>query len=263
MKQFPNRFVFYSLTEQNPFLDPAYIEQLRRDLSPKEVLRYLKGQWIELSSEVVYYEYDPNLQYVRKPYEINPKETIYLAFDFNIGEGKPMSMACIQYINDTFHIFNQVVIHGSRTVDTIEELDGKGLFNKEWRYGICGDASGSSRDTRSSRSDYDIIKAELSKRNLRYDYLVPPANPPIRHRHNRVNSYCLNSLGERRLFVYADAPTADEGFRLTKLKSRGGISAGYIEDDSKEYQHITTAIGYCIMFLTRRIGRPSQGTVEF
>ena len=46
----------------------------------------------------------------------------------------------------------------------------------------------------------------------------------------------------RKLFVYKDAPTVDEGLRLTKLKS----GAQYLEDDNNHYQHISSALGYAI-----------------
>src|SRR5690606_27233976 len=71
---------------------------------------------------------------------------------------------------------------------------------------------------------------------------VPASNPPLKTRHNRVNAYLHNDLGEARAFVYKGAPKLDEGFRLTKLKKQ----ATYAEDDSKDYQHITTAAGYGI-----------------
>lgn len=254
--KFPDRFVFYSRTSDNPFIDPVYTEQLKRDMTPKEAERYLEGKWIEISGEVVYYAYSEENKKHSK-YEVNPKFPILLSWDFNIGVGKPISMACLQYIDGIFHIFNEVVISGGRTADTIDELEAKGLFNKEWRYRVCGDASGKNRDTRYGRSDYDIIKSELDKRVLNYDFCVFPSNAAVRNRHNKVNSFCLNALGERRLFTYNDAPTADEALRLTKLKP----GATYIEDDSKSYQHIGTAIGYAIMWESLIGDRKPQGTI--
>jgi hypothetical protein len=96
-------------------------------------------------------------------------------------------------------------------------------------------------DTRSKRSDYDIIKDYLSNETkINFAMQVPPANPPVRKRHNMVNAFCCNDFGIRKLFVYIDAPTADEGLRLAKLKK----GSQYIEDDSDRFQHISTAIGY-------------------
>lgn len=255
----PTRRVFYSLTEQNPFLDPVYVEQLRADLSPKEADRYLRGRWIELQGEVVYCEYDSAAQYRRNtPYAIVKGEPIWLTFDFNIGEGKPMSAVMFQHVGGTFHFFNEVVIEGARTADLIEEWDARGsLALAEW-FILTGDAAGKHKDTRNVRSDYDIIKHELGLRGKRVEYVVPLANPAIRTRHNRVNAYCKNDKGERRLFLYQGCKMLDEALRLTKLKKGGD----YIEDDSKAYQHVGTALGYGILTALTRATTKRQGTTQ-
>jgi PBSX family phage terminase large subunit len=243
-KKFPNRYVFYSLTEQNPFLDKVYIEELKSGMSKKEADRYLRGQWIELRSNYIYYAYERDYNYRDYSYRVDPTYPICWSFDFNIGEGKPLSSVFFQFINDEVHIFNEVVVDGFRTRDNIEDAQSKGLLDYKTKYYIHGDASGKSRNTRSNKSDYDIINDYLSNEvDIKFDIMVPLANPPVRKRHNIVNAYCCNDLGKRRLFVYKDAPTADEGLRLAKLKK----GAQYIEDDSDRFQHITTAIGYGII----------------
>jgi hypothetical protein len=119
-----------------------------------------------------------------------------------------------------------------------------GIFKNKVLFRIFGDASGKNNDTRSKRSDYDIIEDYL-KNKIRYQMKVPKSNPPIRKRHNLVNAMCKNDKKVVRLFVYKDAPEADKGFRLTKLLPK----ANYVEDDSFRFQHITTAIGYWICML--------------
>jgi hypothetical protein len=251
------KHVYYSKTTDNPFLPPSYVAQLRRDLDPKMAKRMIDGEWIEIRGDFIYYAYEKSKNFINKSYVVNKKLPIHLTFDFNIGEGKPMSCALMQFSWPTVHVFNQSVIMGVRTADIIEDLDNRGLLLKECKYIINGDAAGKHKDTRSSRSDYDIIRHELSKRGITFEYHVAPSNPPVRTRHNRTNGMFLNSEGERRLFIYKDAPTADEGFRLTKLKQ----GANYIEDDSKPYQHITTAIGYAIIMETAMRDYKPKSTV--
>lgn len=260
MKDFSNRYVFYSKTDDNPFIDRAYIDQLRHDLSPKEAQRYLDGLWIELKGEVIYYAYDSSVNYKRnEEYKVDSSNPICLTFDFNIAQGKPISACLLQYVNDTFHIYAESVIHGGRTAEVIEDFDSRGLLDKSNMINIYGDAAGKHKDTRSSRSDYDIVMEELNKRGFKYKYCIAPSNPPIRTRHNRVNAYCKSASGDVRLYLYKGCEVADEGFRLTKLKN----GSNYIEDDSKHYQHITTAIGYSIMFIDMEKNRIKQGTVLF
>jgi len=251
------RHVYYSVTTDNPFLPPQYISQLEEDLDPLMAQRMIHGRWIRISGETIYHQYTKEHNFRDEKYVVNQREPVHISFDFNIGEGKPMSCVLSQFIGGSFHFFNEVIVHGARTQDIMEELANRELLEYDTKYYIFGDATGKSRDTRSKLSDYDIIRDFLTKyqqkplrqggsyRRLNFQQRVPLANPPIRLRHNTVNSYMKNAKGQHRLFVYKDAPTLDEGFSLTKLMKNGN----YIEDDgpSCPYQHCTTAAGYNII----------------
>lgn len=242
----PTRYVFYSCTTDNPFLDKTYVQGLLANMTPREVLRYIDGKWVEIQSDVIYWAYDSEKQYFAKwQYKVREELPIVLSFDFNISAGKPMSAIMFQHHadTDTFHFFSEAVVEGARTADIIDEWAGRNLLDAKRRYVITGDSSGKHQSTRSTRSDYDIIMSELGKLNIKPDYWVPASNPPIRTRHNLVNVYCKNGLGQTRLFIYSGCKTADEAMRLTKLKA----GAEYIEDDSKRYQHVGTAIGYGVV----------------
>lgn len=239
----PLRHVYYSITEDNPYLPQSYIDGIRETLSPKEALRMLHGQWIELAEEVVYYNYSRDRNYIDEKYKIDQRFPIDLFFDFNIAGGKPMSAGFGQFKNGVYHAGKTYIVHGARTLDIMEEMYRDGLFNNKSIFRVFGDATGNHRDTRSTRSDYDIIQDFLRKIGVRYQIKVPRSNGAIRDRHNKANAMFCNDLGEVRYYVYKEAEPLDEGFRLTKLKK----GSQYIEDDSFEFQHITTAGTYWIV----------------
>lgn len=251
----PTKHIYFSKTEQNPFLPKTYIEQLKRDLPTKEAQRMLEGKWIEIDNERLYYAYNPDINFKKEIYNINRNLSVSLSFDFNIGVGKPMSCVISQYdhVKDMFHFYDEVVIHGSRTENVLEELDARGFFDLNTRIEVHGDATGGARTPASKWSNYEIIDQFLAnyktKAGLKLNYalLVPKSNPPIRERHNIVNGYCENSKGERRLFVYEKCKMLHEGMKLTSLKK----GADYIEDDSKEWQHATTSLGYRICYTSK------------
>jgi hypothetical protein len=242
----PTKKVFYSLTEQNPFLPKWYIDNLKRDLDPKMSKRMLYGEWVEISKEVIYYAYNKQVNFRDIDYIINQREPIALTFDFNIGEGKPYSMLIGQYVGGEFHVLDEVVMFSSRTLDALEEIASRGYFELDHIFEIYGDATGNASSTKSIHSDYDIIEKFLSNykrksgKPIKFINCVPRSNPPIKERHNTVNSLCENTLGKNRLYLYKNCKTLDEGMRLTALKKGGN----FIEDDSKHYQHCTTALGY-------------------
>lgn len=211
-----NRKVFYSKTDQNPFIDRAYISSLRDMLSPKEARRMLEGEWLELLANIIYYNYSSERNFLKDTiYHINYAYPIDLMFDFNIGVGKPMSCALGQFINDSYHIFKKVIVKGARTLDILEEIHAKELIPKGCKIRIFGDASGRSRDTRNIKSDYEIInKFIVNNITSQYEECVPLANPAIRLRHNLVNATFLNDNKKVSLFLYAGCDDIDEGFKI-------------------------------------------------
>jgi PBSX family phage terminase large subunit len=250
------RHVYYSVTTDNKFLPPQYISQLMKDLDPKMAQRMIYGKWIEIVQEVVYYNYNRDIHYRDSEYTINPDYPVRQHFDFNIGAGKPMSSCFTQYINDHWHVFDEVVIQGADTGSAMTEAWERGLLNKSHTLIIHGDSAGNNHDTRSKVTDYEIIKNFLLSKRIGHEMRVLPANPPIRRRHNNVNAYLLNAEGRTRVTVYKNAKTMDEGLRLVKLKNGGQ----YLEDDSKYYQHITTAFGYGLDFECLVSQRKPQST---
>lgn len=258
--------VFYSITSQNPFLNPSYIRGLQQTLDPKMALRMLKGKWVSITTDKIYYEYDDDKNVI-PGHEINPDLPIGMAWDFNIGVGKPMSMCLFQIVpanhmmgnSMKWVFFDEVIIEGSRTGDVMEELASRGYFDKGYKFEVYGDRSGLSNDSRSVKTDYEIIKKYMNNYEsktgpIEYTMHVPFANPPIRTRHNLVNGLLHNDLGERNLLVTKKCTTIRKGLMLTALKK----GADYIEDDSKPYQHVTTALGYAVV---RKMTR-GDGTVK-
>lgn len=252
---FDSRYVYYSITEENPYLDPVYIRQLKQDYSPLEAERYIRGKWISLDGKGVYAAYSSVHNYKRDRYIVRRDLPVRISFDFNIGQDKPMSCCLFQYDpeRDTAHFFNESVIDGAYVEDIMDDLYERGLLNYP-KIIIHGDATGRARHTSSKKGNYDIIREYLETRRINYELKVPKANPPVRTRHIKMNAYCKNDLGEVRLYVYKDCKVAHEGMRLTKLKK----GAGYIEDDSKPYQHITSAMGYGLMSAVKSHNRKSR-----
>lgn len=247
-KASPSRHVYYSITEQNPFLPPEYIAKLKENLSPKEAERMLKGKWVELTKEVVYYNYDRAKNFSTQSYQWKEGHPIDLMHDFNIGFGKPMSMAVGQYVDGHFHVGRTIIVEGARTGEIMDELSSSGLLDMPGmnHVRVFGDASGKNKDTRNNKSDYDIIKKFLENyqtkqgSKLRVEMRVPSTNPELRKRHNTANAKFCNANGQVQLTIYKDAEDADRGFRLTKYKK----GATLLEDDTLREQHVTTAVTY-------------------
>lgn len=264
----PQRHVYLSSLDQNPFLPSWYKESLLRNLDAKTAERMVYGRWIEIKGEVIYHAYEKTVNFRDYKYVVDQSHPVRIAWDFNIGEGKPLSLILFQYIDGIFHWFDEVVIHSAITEEACAELMNRGLLDYQTKYIIQGDATGKARSTNAKHSNYEIIRQSFNNHQVKvsdtewrpvdFEMQVLKSNPPIRERHRLVNGYFKNALGEVRSYVYQDCRTADEGFRLTKLKKGGH----YVEDDSPAYQHITTAAGYGLTTTLKIVETKKQGTEE-
>lgn len=242
----PLKHVYYSDARDNPFLEEWYIPNLMKNLSPIEIARLIEGRWVEDPKGGIYYNYLRARNFRDEDYIFNLDYPIDIMHDFNIGVGKPMSMAIGQKIGDVFHVARTIIIDGADTNDIMEEfIQSDVTKRKGCIFRVFGDASGKARDPRSKTTDYEIIETVLKRNRIHYEMHVPRSNPPIRRRHNRVNAKCCNYKQKTQLYIYKDAEPADDGFRLVKLKKGGQ----YLEDDTLKQQHVTTAIGYWIDYL--------------
>jgi hypothetical protein len=250
------RFVFKSVTTDNPFLDPQYIKQLKDDLDPLSAQRYIYGEWVSLFKDRIYYAYDRERNYIDKPYVWRTDLPVAIMHDFNIGKGKPMSSAIGQEIDGVFHVAKPFHVEGARTGDIIEEMIPHIMWAKHIK--VYGDASGKNNDTRSKRSDYDIIQKALENLSSKpiVEMCVPLANPPIRRRHNLANSLFISESGKVKFFLYQGCEWIDKGLRLTKLLS----GANAVEDDSLAEQHVTTAVFYWADYVVNR--QPSKPRIS-
>lgn len=255
----PNIKVYYSRSEDNKTLPKWYIPSLKKTMSPLMAKRMLEGQWIRIAAQAIYHAFDENVNVIDS-YEFKDTRALQLAFDFNIGKGKPMSCALSQEDEQgNEFVFDEVILPGMRTKNVLEEIDARGWFDLAKEVRIYGDRDGSSNDTRGTKTDYDIIVKFIEgldrpeglsdfKKDESLFLKIPKSNPPVRKRHNLVNAGFNNDLGESSIFIVKSCKKTIKGFKLTALVKGGK----YIEDDSKDYQHVTTAFGYQIVQKRRR-----------
>jgi len=236
--------VFRSKSEDNPFLPKWYIASLRERLDPKMAKRMLEGEWIEINQDRIYYAFEDSRNYKDDVYKFNLSYPLDLMFDFNNSKsGKPMSVAAGQYINGHFNVAKTWIIAGMRTLDMCDEVAASGLIDRPFcSIRLFGDATGKHSDTRSNKSDWELIEGFFANYKSRLPYMIEVglSNPPIKERHNLINSLCINDLGMTKFTIYKDAEDAAKGFRLAKLVEGANLK----EDDSLREQHVTTAIGY-------------------
>jgi hypothetical protein len=108
---------------------------------------------------------------------------------------------------------------------------------------IYGDPAGRAGEKHGHASDYTDIEGVLKSNGWEYTRKVKHAAPAIKDRQNAVRAKIRTADGDRSLFVNpAKAPWCDKGLATVQLEE----GSTFQEDQKNKYQHITTAIGYCI-----------------
>lgn len=263
-----NIHTYFSRTEQNPFLPSWYISSLRKKYDAKMIKRLLEGEWLYISTDVIYYCYNPEKHYILENTKPDKELPLRISFDFNIQKNKPNSSCLLQYNPQRrFYTFiDEVAIEGARTSDSMDEWQGKGYFDLPHNPQIIihGDQTGTKNDTRGVFSDYDIIEKYLANyvrkdgQVLSYEIEIPSCNPPIRDRHNKSNGQLEDANGKMHVAVDKRCIMIDKGFSNTRLKE----GASYLEDQTTEGQDISTACTYAIWFI-EEYGTGEPEDIEF
>jgi hypothetical protein len=86
------------------------------------------------------------------------------------------------------------------------------------------------------------MEAVLRANSWKVERRVKAAAPAIKDRQNAVRAKICNAAGQVSLFVNPSrAPYVHKGLATVQIKP----GSTFLEEDS-EYQHITTAVGYCV-----------------
>ncbi len=130
-----------------------------------------------------------------------PDLPIHLTCDFNVG-----SMAWGIFHTDEerkkFSFIEEICVANTNTADCIGEFLRRYPAHKE-RVIVNGDASGRSRKTSATFSDYAIIMNALADKGYEADLDVSSFNPPIMNRVQAFNQMVMDEKGKRHLFVHS------------------------------------------------------------
>lgn len=190
----------------------------------------------------VYYAFERAAN-VTKSIEVDPGVPVYWSHDFNIALGKPMSSCFFQvregldrkgYARKEIHVFDELLQENTSVEEICKKVNEKPWWNSTLMWKITGDAAGKQRSAQNRQSCYDVLREGGFS-----SHLVPPANPPIRHRHRTLNSLCKSAAGDHRLFIHPRCKNLIKGLETVTMKE-----GNQLEEQETYEQHVTTALGY-------------------
>lgn len=217
-------------------LPPDVIASAKMAMSAKQFKQEFEASF-ETATGRIYEDYSTANHTSRT---IQPHEQLLWMHDQNFT---PLSSAIgVRTGNDLF-LLDEIVLESATSRQSALEFVERYRNHVNKSVIIYGDPSGRNGEKHGHDSDYSDIEAVLKENGWRYFRRVKRAHPAIKDRQNSVRFKIKTAAGKVSLFVNPNtAKWCNKG--LTTVQLQKGSS--FQEDQKNKYQHITTAIGYCV-----------------
>jgi hypothetical protein len=171
---------------------------------------------------------------------ILPHEQLMWMHDQNFT---PLSSAVGVRRDNALYLLDEIVLTSAVSKQSALEFVEKFKDHKNRHVLIYGDPAGQAGEKHGHASDYTDIEGVLKAHGWTYTRKVKPAHPAIKDRQNAVRAKICTADGVRSLLVNpVTAKWCDKGLSTVQLEE----GSSFQEDQKNKYQHITTAIGYCV-----------------
>ena len=224
-------------TEDNMFLPPEFVEDLRQQFDPKVIEQYLNGDFVDISSLPALYNWNDKY-IVAQNYadeKLKQASVIHIGMDFNVS---PMcaSISVLEYNvkGKKLTVCNEIILDDSNTYDMVDHI--KRIYPNKTYY-VYPDMTGGSRKTSSRETDHRILKQNGFK--IQRGNLLTNGSQV-----DRLNE-CNSALYQENIAVSGRCKNVISDFNKTNRKIDGRIDKSR-ETDGKSWGHMFDAITYCI-----------------
>jgi hypothetical protein len=243
----PDWAVFQYTTEQGGNVSREEIESATHELDERVYRQEFQASFENLTAGMVYYAFSRSENV--HPVRYDPQLPIFWSLDFNID---PMCSVIGQRDGDRVNILAELALENSNTPEACQAFVRRaGPWLSGPRLGpqlqVYGDATGDSRRTSASKTDWQIVKDSLSNLRARVTFHQAKTNPPVKDRVNCVNAMLRNHAGERRLLVDPGCAALIEDLERVHWKTdpHGNVQAEIDKSDVRR-THLSDALGYMI-----------------
>ena len=222
------------------------IESATHELDAQTYRQEFEASFENLTAGLVYHAFDRDENVETVTYD--PGLPLFWALDFNVN---PMCSVIGQRDDDSVTVLEELVLRDSNTGAAcqafLERIARLGRLSSSTRIDIYGDATGASRSTSASRTDWQIIRDFLARYPYQVKQHVPRSNPPVKDRVNCVNAMLCNQAGERRLRIAPKCKELIQDLERVHWKcDSNGNTVPEIDKSDPLRSHVSDALGYMI-----------------
>ena len=225
--------VFHWMTEE---IFPEMAARAKKIMSEKQYNQEFRAAF-ETAGGRIYENYGKHNE---TDETILPHEQLMWMHDQNFT---PLSSAIGVRRSNSLYLLDEIVLESAISKQSAQEFVEKFKDHKNKHVLIYGDPAGRAGEKHGHASDYTDIEGVLKEHGWRYTRKVKHAHPAIKDRQNAVRAKIQTASGDVSLFVNPKtAHWCHKGLATVQLQA----GSTFQEDQKNKYQHITTAIGYCV-----------------
>lgn len=222
--------------KSSEILPAETIAAAKRQMSAKQYKQEYEASF-EGATGRIYEDYDKRNHTDAR---IEPHEQLMWMHDQNFT---PLSSAVGVRRDNGLYLLDEIVLTSAISKQSATEFVEKFARHENKNVLIYGDPAGRAGEKHGHASDYTDIEGVLRSNGWTFTRKVKTAAPAIKDRQNAVRAKICTADGVRSLFVNPTiAKWCDKGLATVQLQE----GSTFQEDQKNKYQHITTAIGYCI-----------------
>lgn len=222
--------------KSSEILPADVIESAKRQMSEKQYKQEFEASFETVSGRI-YEDYSKANHTDR---QIQPHEQLLWMHDQNYT---PLSSAIGVREGDNIYLCDEIVLESATSKQSAMEFVERYKDHENKKVLIYGDPAGRAGEKHGHASDYTDIEDILRENGWKFDRRVKKKHPAIKDRQNSVRAKIKTASGDVSLYVNpVSAKWCDKGLSTVQLQK----GSTFQEDQTNQYQHITTAIGYMI-----------------
>lgn len=256
----PDYHLVRATPRENIHLPGDFYDRLKTSYGELFYRQEAQGEYLDIFGGQAFHAFaDANV----KPVAYNPNLSLCWALDFNVDpmasvicqveewKRNPWSTASYE-TRKYLRVIDELVLANSNTIEAaeafidrvckLEALPGQVVVK------IYGDASGNSRSSKSTRTDYELIK-EAFRGHSRFQItlLQNKANPVVRDRVNTMNYALCNAAGERGITIDPRCKELMQDLRQVRWKrDAAGNTTGELDKSDAARTHASDALSYLV-----------------
>lgn len=259
-EQHPDYRLVQATPKENTYLPPDFYDQLKESYAERFYRQEVLGEYLDIFGGNAYYAFcEENV----RPVEYDPSLPLCWALDFNVDpmcslicqieEYKPRAWSPPWACSKVLRVLDEIVLSDSNTEASAEEFIHRTAnlrgFPRPVPLIIYGDASGNSRTTKSTRTDYELLR-EIFRHwpaHYRVALRTNTANPVVRDRVNTVNSVLRNTSGVRSILIDPKCRELIKDLHQVKWRrDAAGNPTGDLDKSDSQRTHVSDALSYLV-----------------